>query len=130
MNVVQKYEKNNIAVLARGKTYPDFAPGDTVKVDVKIVEGASERVQAFEGICIARKNRGIASSFVIRKVSHGEGVERIFPLYSPRIVGISLIRKGKVRRAKLYYMRKLQGKAARIEEKIVLGDETNKNTQI
>ena len=98
-------------------TRPEFAAGDTVRVDVKVVEGTRERIQAFEGVCIARKSAGIASSFTVRKISYGEGVERVFPLYSPRISAITVIRHGKLRRAKLYYLRGRTGKAARIAEK-------------
>ena len=96
---------------------PDFRPGDTVNVHVKVVEGTRERVQAYEGVVIARKNAGLNSSFTVRKISYGEGVERVFPLYSPRIDSIELVRKGAVRRAKLYYLRDLRGKAARIAER-------------
>lgn len=117
-NLVQKFEEQQIARLTEGKEIPDFRPGDTVRVNVRIVEGATERVQAFEGLCIARSNRAVGSSFTVRKISHGEGVERIFPLYSPRIASIELVRRGVVRRAKLYYMRELKGKAARIREKL------------
>lgn len=117
MNIVEKFEQDQIARLSGGKQIPDFAPGDTVKVNVKIVEGETERVQAFEGICIARKSRGLNSSFTVRKISYGEGVERTFPLFSPRVDSIELVRRGEVRRAKLYYMRDLSGKAARITEK-------------
>lgn len=119
MNVLQKFEAAQIAKLTADKTIPEFGPGDTVRVNVRIVEGANERVQAFEGVCIARTHRGGSSSFTVRKISHGEGVERLFPLYSPRIESIVLVRRGVVRRAKLYYMRKLRGKAARITEKRV-----------
>jgi large subunit ribosomal protein L19 len=122
MNVLEKYEQQQLKKLAEGKQLPEFAPGDTVIVNVKIVEGTAERIQAFEGICIARRNRGLNSSFTVRKISHGEGVERVFPLYSPRIDGIEVIRKGDVRRAKLYYMRDLSGKAARIKEKLAPED--------
>ncbi len=117
MNIVEKFEQEQIARLSSGKQIPDFAPGDTVKVNVKIVEGETERVQAFEGVCIARKNRGLNSSFTVRKISYGEGVERTFPLFSPRVESVVLVRRGEVRRAKLYYMRNLSGKAARITEK-------------
>ncbi len=116
MNTLQKFEKSQVDKHATGKTY-DFAPGDTVKVNVKVVEGDRERVQAFEGVCIARKNAGINSSFTVRKISYGEGVERVFPLHSPRLVSIELVRRGDVRRAKLYYLRGRRGKAARIAEK-------------
>ena len=118
MNIIQKFEQKQQAALTQNKKIPDFRPGDTVKVAVRIVEGTTERNQAFEGICIARRNRGMSSSFTVRKVSNGEGVERVFPLYSPVVAGIELIRKGDVRRAKLYYMRELTGKAARIKERI------------
>ncbi len=117
MNTLQKFEKTQVDKAAALRKNPDFAPGDTVKVNVKVVEGDRERVQAFEGVCIARKNAGINSSFTVRKISYGEGVERIFPLHSPRLVSIELVRRGDVRRAKLYYLRGLRGKAARISEK-------------
>ena len=117
MNVIQQIEKERIADLAAKRPITEFAPGDTVKVMVKVTEGTRERVQAFEGVCIARRNRGINSSFTVRKISYGEGVERVFPLYSPRIDEIELIRRGDVRRAKLYYLRGLRGKRARIAEK-------------
>ena len=116
MNTLQKFEKSQVDKHASGKVF-DFAPGDTVKVNVKVVEGDRERVQAFEGVCIARKNAGINSSFTVRKISYGEGVERVFPLHSPRLVSIELVRRGDVRRAKLYYLRGRRGKAARISEK-------------
>lgn len=117
MNLLQKIEQDQIAQLMNGKTIPNFAAGDTLRVNFRIVEGTNERVQAFEGICIARSNRGLNSNFTVRKLSHGEGVERIFPLYSPRIDSLELVRRGEVRRAKLYYLRGLTGKAARITEK-------------
>lgn len=117
MNTLQKLEQEQIQKLAAGKTIPEFAPGDTIRVNVKIVEGNNERVQAFEGLCIGRKNRGLNSAFTVRKISHGEGVERVFPLYSPRVDSIEVVRRGEVRRAKLYYLRGLTGKAARITEK-------------
>lgn len=117
MNIVQTLEQKQIETLSADKRMDVFAPGDTVRVNVRIIEGANERIQAFEGICIARKNRGLQSSFTIRKLSHGEGVERVFPLYSPRLDSIETIRRGDVRRAKLYYLRGLTGKAARIKEK-------------
>lgn len=116
MNELQKFESKEIERLSEGKSIPDFAPGDTLKVSVKIKEGDKERLQAFEGVCLGRRNRGINSSFVVRKLSNGVGVERVFPLYSPKIT-IAVLRKGAVRRAKLYYLRKRVGKAARIEEK-------------
>jgi large subunit ribosomal protein L19 len=117
MNTLQKFEKGQVDKLTNGAKTPDFAPGDTVKVNVKVVEGDRERVQAFEGVCIARKNAGINSAFTVRKISYGEGVERVFPLYSPRLVSIEVIRRGDVRRAKLYYLRGRRGKSARINEK-------------
>jgi len=115
MNTLQKIEHDLLT--QAGKSIPDFAPGDTVIVNVKIVEGENERIQAFEGVCIARKNAGWNSNFTVRKISHGEGVERVFPLYSPRVDSVELVRRGEVRRAKLYYLRGLTGKAARIKGK-------------
>ena len=117
MNVLQELEQEQVAARTEERPIPDFAPGDTVRINVKVVEGSRERVQAFEGVCIARKNRGINSSFTVRKISYGEGVERIFPLYSPQIASIELVRRGRVRRAKLYYLRGRTGKRARIQEK-------------
>ena len=117
MNIIQKLEAANIAKLTEGKTIPNFSPGDTLKVNVKVVEGERERVQAFEGVCIARRNASINSSFTVRKISYGEGVERVFPLYSPRVESIEVIRRGDVRRAKLYYLRDRRGKRARISER-------------
>ncbi len=117
MNVIQQLEQEQIAELTADRPIPDFAPGDTIRVNVKVVEGSRERVQAFEGVCIARKNRGLNSAFTVRKISYGEGVERIFPLYSPQIAGIEVLRRGRVRRAKLYYLRGRTGKAARISER-------------
>ncbi|MBX6323364.1 MAG: 50S ribosomal protein L19 [Rhodospirillaceae bacterium] len=100
-----------------GASIPEFRPGDTVRVNVKVVEGSRERIQAFEGVCIARKNAGLQSSFTVRKISYGEGVERVFPLYSPRVASIEVVRRGDVRRAKLYYLRGRRGKSARIAER-------------
>jgi len=117
MNIIEQLESEQLGRLAEGKNIPDFRPGDTVRVLVKVVEGNRERVQAYEGVCIARKNAGLNSSFTVRKLSYGEGVERVFPLYSPRIEGVELVRRGKVRRAKLYYLRGRTGKAARITER-------------
>ncbi|HEX6958451.1 MAG TPA: 50S ribosomal protein L19 [Ferrovibrio sp.] len=117
MNLLQQIEKEQSDALAAARAVPDFGPGDTLKVNVKVVEGGRERVQAYEGVCIARSNRGLNSSFTVRKISYGEGVERIFPLYSPRIDSIVVVRRGDVRRAKLYYLRGRTGKAARITEK-------------
>jgi large subunit ribosomal protein L19 len=117
MNVIEELEKNQIAKLTEEREIPDFGPGDTLRIKVKIVEGQTERIQAYEGVCIARRNRGLNSAFTVRKISYGEGVERVFPLFSPMIVGIEVVRRGDVRRAKLYYLRSLRGKAARIREK-------------
>ncbi len=117
MNVIQKIENEQVAKLEAGGGHPVFSPGDTIRVNVKVVEGTRERIQAFEGVCIARKNRGVNSSFTVRKISYGEGVERVFPLYSPRIDSIEVVRRGDVRRAKLYYLRGRRGKSARIAEK-------------
>ena len=116
MNLIQTLEKEQLEQLS-AKRIDDFDAGDTVRVNVKIVEGTTERVQAFEGVCISKKDRGIHTSFVVRKISNGEGVERIFPLYGPRIDSVERIRKGDVKRAKLYYLRGRTGKAARIKEK-------------
>lgn len=115
MNLLQKFEAAQIEKM--GAKIPAFGPGDTVRVNLKVVEGTRERIQAYEGICIARKNAGINSSFTVRKISYGEGVERVFPLYSPRLESITLVRRGDVRRAKLYYLRSRRGKSARIAEK-------------
>jgi large subunit ribosomal protein L19 len=120
MNILQEIEAEQVAKVSKGQKIDDFKPGDVVRVDVKIIEGNNERVQAFEGLVIARKNAGINSSFTVRKLSHGEGVERIFPLYSARIAGITRVRQGEVRRAKLYYLRGRTGKSARIREKLDL----------
>jgi large subunit ribosomal protein L19 len=115
MNIIQALESEQIGKL--GKEVPEFGPGDTLRIGVRVVEGERERLQAFEGVCIARKNAGLNSSFTLRKISYGEGVERIFPLYSPRVATIEVVRRGKVRRAKLYYLRGRTGKAARIAER-------------
>jgi len=115
MNLIQQLEQEQAAKL--GKTLPDFAPGDTLVVNVKVVEGERTRVQAYEGVCIARAGAGINENFTVRKISYGEGVERVFPLYSPMIDSVKVVRKGKVRRAKLYYLRGLRGKSARITER-------------
>ena len=117
MNLIQTLEQEEIARL--GKTIPNFAPGDTVIVSVKVVEGARKRLQAYEGVVIAKRNRGINSAFTVRKISNGEGVERTFQSYSPLIAGIEVKRRGDVRRAKLYYLRSRSGKSARIKEKLV-----------
>ena len=116
MTTVAELEQEQIAKLTI-TAMPEFGPGDTVIVNVKVVEGTRERIQAFEGVCIARKNAGLHSSFTVRKISYGEGVERVFPLYSPRIAGVELVRRGQVRRAKLYYLRGRRGKSARIAER-------------
>ena len=117
MDIIQQLEKEQVAVVAAQRAVPDFAPGDTVIVNVKVVEGERSRVQAYEGVCIGRHGGGIHESFTVRKISYGEGVERVFPVYSPMIDSIKLVRRGKVRRAKLYYLRGLRGKSARIVEK-------------
>ena len=117
MNILQQIEQEQIGKLTEDKPIPDFGPGDTVRVNVKVVEGTRERIQAFEGVCIGRKNAGLNSAFTVRKISYGEGVERVFPLYSPRLDSIQVIRRGAVRRAKLYYLRSRRGKSARIAEK-------------
>jgi len=117
MNTIEQIEKEQLEKLIAERPVPDFAPGDTLRVNVKVVEGTSERIQAFEGVCIARKNAGLNSGFTVRKLSYGEGVERVFPLYSPIIASIDVVRRGDVRRAKLYYLRGLTGKRARIAEK-------------
>ena len=117
MNILQTFEAEEVARLTATRAVPRFAPGDTVKVSVKVVEGERTRTQAYEGVVIARSNRGLNSSFTVRKISYGEGVERVFPLYSPQIAEIDVIRRGDVRRAKLYYLRGRRGKSARIAEK-------------
>ena len=117
MNIIQTLDAEQIAKLTENKKIPKFAPGDTLRVNVTVKEGERSRIQAFEGLCIARSNRGINSSFTVRKISYGEGVERVFPLYAPIIAEINVIRRGDVRRAKLYYLRGRRGKSARIAEK-------------
>ena len=116
MNVIEELEKQEIEKLLEARDIPIFAPGDTLRVNVKVVEGSRERLQAFEGVCIGRKNAGLNSAFTVRKLSYGEGVERVFPLYSPTIDSIQVVRRGDVRRAKLYYLRGRAGKSARIAE--------------
>jgi len=118
MNVIDKIEKDQMEKVSAERTLPEFGAGDTLKVDVKIVEGDKERVQAFEGLCIARSGGGLNENFTVRKISYGEGVERIFPIFSPKVAGITVLKRGKVRRAKLYYLRDRRGKSARIVEKI------------
>src|SRR5438270_929374 len=117
MNLIQQLEAEQIESLTQGRSIPDFRPGDTLRVGVKVVEGDRTRIQNFEGVCIARANRGLGSSFTVRKISFGEGVERVFPLYSPNVDSIEVVRRGAVRRAKLYYLRGRTGKAARIAER-------------
>jgi large subunit ribosomal protein L19 len=117
MSMIEKLNSELVAKLTESTKVPDFKPGDTLRVNVKVVEGERERVQSFEGMCIARKNAGLNSAFTVRKISYGEGVERVFPLYSPRIAGIEVVRRGNVRRAKLYYLRGRTGKSARIKER-------------
>ena len=119
MNILDNIGQAQMNAVTAQREIPEFGPGDTLKINVKVVEGSRERVQAFEGVCIGRSNRGINSSFTVRKISYGEGVERIFPLYSPKIQAIEVVRRGDVRRAKLYYLRGRTGKAARIAEKTV-----------
>jgi large subunit ribosomal protein L19 len=117
MNLLQQLDREQVERLAAARPVPKFEPGDTVRVSLRVVEGERERIQAFEGVCIGRKNAGINSNFTLRKISYGEGVERIFPLYSPRITAIEVVRRGVVRRAKLYYLRGRTGKRARIVER-------------
>jgi large subunit ribosomal protein L19 len=117
MNLLKQIEQEQIEKLTSNKEIPDFGPGDTLIVNVKVVEGERSRVQAYEGVCIARAGSGINQSFTVRKISYGEGVERVFPLYAPMVDSIKVVRRGKVRRAKLYYLRGRRGKAARINER-------------
>lgn len=117
MNIIEQLEAEQAAVIAEKRTLPAFQPGDTVRVNVRVVEGNRTRVQAYEGVCIARSGAGINESFTVRKISYGEGVERVFPVYTPLIESVDVVRRGKVRRAKLYYLRGLTGKAARIIER-------------
>jgi len=124
-----KIQKDQMDKIIAERAIPDFSAGDTIKVDVKIVEGDKERIQAFEGLCIARSGGGLNESFTVRKISYGEGVERIFPIFSPKIAGITVLKKGKVRRAKLYYLRDRRGKSARIVEKIQVSKKDSK-TQV
>ena len=122
MNIIEQLEAEQVEKLTGERPVPEFGPGDTLRVNVKVVEGTRERVQAFEGVCIARRNSGVNSAFTVRKISYGEGVERVFPLYSPRIESIDVVRRGDVRRAKLYYLRGRRGKSARIAEKTTRRD--------
>ena len=117
MNIIAELEAEQLARLSAGKTIPEFGPGDTVTVNVKVVEGERTRIQAYEGVCIARAGHGLNENFTVRKISYGEGVERVFPLHSPMIDSIKVVRRGKVRRAKLYYLRGRRGKSARIVER-------------
>ncbi|AET89798.1 MULTISPECIES: 50S ribosomal protein L19 [Caballeronia] len=124
MNLIEQLEKEEIARVLGEKTIPDFAPGDTVIVNVNVVEGTRKRVQAYEGVVIAKRNRGLNSNFIVRKISSGEGVERTFQTYSPLLASIVVKRRGDVRRAKLYYLRERSGKSARIKEKLVFKDKS------
>ncbi|GJD99505.1 50S ribosomal protein L19 [Methylobacterium isbiliense] len=126
MNIIQQLEQEQIAAL--NKTIPDFEPGDTVVVNVKVKEGERTRVQAYEGVCIARAGSGLNENFTVRKISYGEGVERVFPIYSPLVDSIKVTRRGKVRRAKLYYLRDRRGKSARIAERAERGGDKSKAT--
>jgi large subunit ribosomal protein L19 len=117
MNLIQTLEAEQVAALSEGKKIPEFRPGDTLRVGVKVVEGDRARIQMYEGVCIARSNKGVNSNFTVRKISFGEGVERVFPLYSPIVDSIEVVRRGAVRRAKLYYLRGRRGKSARIAER-------------
>ncbi|MEE8516466.1 MAG: 50S ribosomal protein L19 [Alphaproteobacteria bacterium] len=121
MNIIEQLEQEQIAKLTADRPVPEFGPGDSLRVSVRVVEGTRERVQIFEGVCIARTSSGVNSSFTVRKLSYGEGVERVFPLYSPNISNIEVVRRGDVRRAKLYYLRGRTGKRARIAEKVTRG---------
>ena len=118
MNIIQQLEAEQAAKIEAKRTLPEFSPGDTVRVNVRVTEGTRTRVQAYEGVCIARNGGGLNEAFTVRKISYGEGVERVFPLYSPNIDSIKVVRKGKVRRAKLYYLRDRRGKSARIAERV------------
>ena len=126
MNLIEEIEREQLEALAANKVVPDFQPGDTVKVNVKVIEGTRERVQAFEGVCIARAGGGLNENFTVRKISYGEGVERVFPIYSTLVDSIEVVRHGRVRRAKLYYLRGLTGKAARITERRVKSTKADK----
>ena len=126
MNVIQQLEKEQAEAIAATRAIPDFAPGDTVRVNVKVTEGTRSRIQAYEGVCIGRSGGGLNENFTVRKISYGEGVERVFPIYSPVIDSIDVVRRGKVRRAKLYYLRGRRGKSARIAEK---QDRRNRGTE-
>src|SRR5579871_1241595 len=129
MNIIKEIEREQADAIAGGRAVPEFAPGDTVKVNVKVTEGTRTRIQAYEGVCIARAGGGLNESFTVRKISYGEGVERVFPLYSPSIDSIEVVRRGKVRRAKLYYLRERRGKSARIGERQERSTETAEAAQ-
>ena len=124
-NILENFEKDQMQQLMSGKTYPEFNSGDTVKVHLKVKEGEKERIQVFEGVCIAKKNAGVNSSFTVRKISYGEGIERVLPYYSPQISKIEIVKKGDVRRSKLYYLRGRSGKSARITEKALFNNNDN-----
>jgi large subunit ribosomal protein L19 len=126
-SIIRQYEAEQQKKLTDRKKIPDFGPGDSLRVNVKVIEGTKERVQAFEGVCIGRKNSGLNSSFTVRKISYGEGVERVFPLYSPNVDSIDVVRRGRVRRAKLYYLRGRTGRAARITE-LAMGQRREEET--
>ena len=130
MNIIEKVEKEQIEKLQSDKKIPDFNAGDTIRVDVKVVEGTRERIQSFEGVCIARGGKGVNQSFTVRKISYGEGVERVFPLFSPKVALITIIKKGRVRRAKLYYLRDRRGKSARIVEKIEIKNKVDPKKEL
>ena len=130
MNIIKDIESEQISEILKKREVPEFKAGDTLKVNVFVTEGNKERIQAFEGVCIARSNRGFNSTFTMRKISHGEGVERVFPLYSPMLESINLLRRGKVRRSKLYYLRQRSGKSARIAEKKVIIKKKPKVTKV
>ena len=129
MTLLEQFERDEVERLAAGKELPDFGPGDTLRVHVRLVEGSRERVQVFEGVCIGLKRAGLNSAFTVRKISYGEGVERVFPLYSPRIEKIEIMRRGRVRRAKLYYLRGRTGKRARIAERQDSRDKAKRGKQ-
>lgn len=126
MNIIEQLEKEQLEELSKKREVPEFGPGDTVRVNVKVVEGERSRLQAYEGVCIGRSGKGLHENFTVRKISYGEGVERIFPVFSPLIDSIDVVRRGKVRRAKLYYLRGLRGKAARITERVDVKGTLNK----
>ena len=125
MNIIETLDREQIAKLSAARQIPDFQPGDTLQVNVKVVEGDRSRIQAYEGVCIARSGSGINENFTVRKISYGEGVERVFPIYSPMIESVKVVRRGKVRRAKLYYLRDRRGKAARIVERAETAEDKN-----